>query len=361
MPSVGNAAAKVRLRWLMGLGAMGVALSCYMTHQKLQLMYHTGKSATSSNNGYEDSQSGLSLCDLNEYFSCSAINNSSYSMLLGVPVAFYGVLWFSMLVWLSGSCLWELAETGATTTTTTLSDSEQGHSEQQQQHDEHEMAAVRRPWPTAILRGRQEALVMGLVLWCGLGCVFVVYFLLAELAVGAICLLCTGVHVLTAICMGLSLALCRCHPASASRPFFSAASFLAKEKTGLMTSWCVRGHALALVAETCVALKRELLCMTLVAALLVSYFYLQQQQQPPPPSPQATGITTTAASGDGVHSPPEGATAITNTNNNGGGAAASKDLARCLASQHATKLVMYSVVRMTAAHTHTHTHPPTAT
>ncbi len=45
------------------------------------------------------------FCDFGEHVSCSLVNNSVYSELFGIPVAFLGVLWFSVSSFISGLAL----------------------------------------------------------------------------------------------------------------------------------------------------------------------------------------------------------------------------------------------------------------
>ncbi len=41
------------------------------------------------------------FCNFGEHFSCSLVNNSVYSEIFGIPVAFFGVLWFFVAFFLS--------------------------------------------------------------------------------------------------------------------------------------------------------------------------------------------------------------------------------------------------------------------
>ncbi len=107
-----------------------------------------------------DPSSGGSFCDLSSTVSCSIVNTSVFSELFGVPVALLGALWF---LWL-------------------------------------------------ILRCRQAQLhdgphVVDLFVWNIFGLAFIVYFIIAEISLGAICLLCTVVHVLIFAMFLLSLSL----------------------------------------------------------------------------------------------------------------------------------------------------------
>ena len=96
---------------------------------------------------YFPSSSG-SFCDLSSTISCSVVNTSVFSELFVVPVALLGVLWF---LWLILRC------------------------RQAQLHD--------------------GTNVVDLFVWNILGLAFIVYFIIAEIALGAICLFCTVVHV----------------------------------------------------------------------------------------------------------------------------------------------------------------------
>jgi vitamin-K-epoxide reductase (warfarin-sensitive) len=42
-----------------------------------------------------------SFCNLDDYYSCSTVNQSSYSTLFGIPVAFLGIIGFALLGYLS--------------------------------------------------------------------------------------------------------------------------------------------------------------------------------------------------------------------------------------------------------------------
>ncbi len=97
---------------------------------------------------YFPSSSG-SFCDLSSTVSCSVVNTSVFSELFGVPVALLGALWF---FWLIMRCRQAQLRDGAN--------------------------------------------VVDLFLWNILGLAFIVYFIIAEIALGAICLFCTVVHVL---------------------------------------------------------------------------------------------------------------------------------------------------------------------
>lgn len=122
------------LRWVaLVLAVAGLAVSAYLTYE------HFTSSTTLA-------------CPETVTVNCMKVTTSSYSALLGVPVALLGLLFY---VAMTALCL-PLA---------TLS---------------------RQPWPRLRLASS------------GVGVLFVVYLVWAELfQVNAICLWCTGVHVLT--------------------------------------------------------------------------------------------------------------------------------------------------------------------
>jgi len=111
-------------------------------------------------NHYIPSGSG-SFCDLSSTVSCSIVNTSVFSELFGVPVALLGALWF---LWLLIRCRRAQKSGGGTN-------------------------------------------VVDLFVWNILGLAFIVYFIVAEILLGAICLLCTIVHVLILGMFLLSLSL----------------------------------------------------------------------------------------------------------------------------------------------------------
>ncbi len=105
--------------------------------------------------------SGGSFCDLSSRVSCSMVNTSVFSELFGVPVALLGALWF---LWLIIRCRQAQKSGGG-------------------------------------------ASVVDLFVWNILGLAFIVYFIVAEIFLGAICLLCTFVHMLISGIFLLSLSL----------------------------------------------------------------------------------------------------------------------------------------------------------
>jgi len=97
---------------------------------------------------------GSSVCDAGGIFTCSVVNRSEFSELLGVPVAIFGAIWCVVLIF--GA--WRVAE------------GDKPHY-----------------YLTAIL------------LWAFLGVLFIVYMVIAEIIIGAICPFCTVIHILTVI------------------------------------------------------------------------------------------------------------------------------------------------------------------
>eukprot|EP01112_Ceratiomyxa_fruticulosa_P021350 TRINITY_DN7477_c0_g1_i1.p1 TRINITY_DN7477_c0_g1~~TRINITY_DN7477_c0_g1_i1.p1 ORF type:complete len:371 (+),score=63.24 TRINITY_DN7477_c0_g1_i1:113-1225(+) len=91
-----------------------------------------------------------SSCDITPSFSCSVVNTSTYSELFGVPVAVFGVLW--------------------------------------------NIVAIAGAWK--ILSGEKPLIFLfALLLWLGVGTVFVFYMIYAEFMIGVICPYCTLVHI----------------------------------------------------------------------------------------------------------------------------------------------------------------------
>ena len=104
-----------------------------------------------------------SFCDVSSSVSCSLVNTSSFSKLLGVPVAIFGALWFLILLFASWRAI------------------------------------------------RNETLYTGLLGWNVLGILFVIYLITAEFILKAICPMCTVVHVITIITFVLAILLYRGH------------------------------------------------------------------------------------------------------------------------------------------------------
>jgi len=116
------------------------------------------------------------ICDVGNIASCSLVNTSVFSELLNVPVALLGALWFVVLFALSWKAL------------------------------------------------RKDGVLITLLFgWNVLGILFVIYFIIAELILRAICPFCTAVHVIVGITFVLSLLLYR-----AERVHFKDPSFRRK-------------------------------------------------------------------------------------------------------------------------------------
>lgn len=109
-------------------------------------------------NHYAPPQAG-SFCDFGETVSCSLVNTSVYSELFGVPVALFGAVWFIIL----GLMGWK-----ATT---------------------------------------KKELLPGILAWSVLGMLFVVYMIIAEIILQAVCPLCTFVHLIVLIVLLLCISL----------------------------------------------------------------------------------------------------------------------------------------------------------
>jgi len=110
-------------------------------------------------------------CDISPSVSCSLVNTSTYSELLGVPVALFGVLWFVALGILALAILF---------------------------------------------RADHSHLITALIYWNGIGIVFVIYLIIAEFILQTICPLCTVIHLFVVISLALSVLLYRSHPVKSS-------------------------------------------------------------------------------------------------------------------------------------------------
>lgn len=100
------------------------------------------------------------LCDLGETVSCSVVNTSIYSELFNVSVAVLGVIWFVVLLFMCRSVL------------------------------------------------KKDKVVVALMLgWSVIGALFVVYMIIAEIILQALCPACTVVHVVVFITLLLSAAI----------------------------------------------------------------------------------------------------------------------------------------------------------
>ncbi len=104
-----------------------------------------------------DTSAAGSFCDITEAASCSIVNSSSFSKLLGVPVAALGILWFVFFMVLMA-----------------------------RQCSMHKNKTV------------QEKVnnVKALFLWNLLGLISVIYLIIGEIIIRAICPLCTIVHII---------------------------------------------------------------------------------------------------------------------------------------------------------------------
>ena len=121
------------LNFILVLGIIGIFLSLYLFKDH----YNTQKS----------------ICDFGKRISCSIINKSSYSKILSVPVAIYGVTWMSVLV----AFTWKIKTA--------------------------ENADV-------------VYFITAHFIWSISGLLFCLYLIYAEIMLGAICPLCTGVHII---------------------------------------------------------------------------------------------------------------------------------------------------------------------
>ena len=108
-------------------------------------------------NHYADPEAGA-LCDFGETVSCSLVNTSTYSELFNVPVALLGAIWFFFLFIIA-----------------------KGYDK------------------------KKPELAQLMLAWCSLGMLFVVYMIIAEIILKALCPFCTIVHILTIIVFALSL------------------------------------------------------------------------------------------------------------------------------------------------------------
>ena len=107
---------------------------------------------------YEHYEDKGSVCDISSFISCSVVNKSEFAKLLNVPIAILGLSW--NIVLLIGS--WEIIR--------------------------HGKASASREYANDV------ALLV--FLWCLAGGGFVIYLVVAEVIVGAICPFCTVTHIL---------------------------------------------------------------------------------------------------------------------------------------------------------------------
>jgi len=110
-------------------------------------------------NHYAPPEKGA-FCDLGETISCSLVNTSVYSVLFNVPVALLGALWFVIVSLMAWKAL-----------------------------------------------KRDGTLMAGLLGWSVLGTLFVIYFVIAEIILKAICPFCTLVHLIVLTTLVLSILL----------------------------------------------------------------------------------------------------------------------------------------------------------
>ncbi len=130
----------VLLKIILVLSVLGLLVSLYLVQ-----------------NHYAPAAEG-SFCDFTESVSCSLVNTSVYSMLLGVPVAIFGALWFVVLFFMA-------------------------------------------------LKSMKKDLSQLLLGWNLLGLLFIIYFVIAEIILQAICPFCTVVHIIVLITLVLSIIL----------------------------------------------------------------------------------------------------------------------------------------------------------
>ena len=96
-------------------------------------------------------------CDFNSLFSCSSVLSSSYSQFMGIPVAAFGLIWYTIATILS-------------------------------------VASIKMSIKRIFFRS-----------WAIIGVLSIPIFVYAEFQIGAICLLCTLAHILGLIFLGLTL------------------------------------------------------------------------------------------------------------------------------------------------------------
>lgn len=113
-----------------------------------------------------------SLCDISESISCSAVTHSQFGELLGVPVAIFGVMWFIVLMSLA--------------------------------------------WKSLKRRGD---LITFMLSWLGLGILFVIYLIIAEIILRTLCPFCTVVHLIIIMAFVLALLLYKSQEDPASKSF----------------------------------------------------------------------------------------------------------------------------------------------
>lgn len=111
------------------------------------------------------------VCDINNVVSCLLTNTSSYSELLDLPVAWFGIIWFLMLIVLSWKAL-----------------------------------------------KAEEGSVAGLFWWNVAGIAFVMYMIIAEFILKSLCIYCTVVHGIVVMTLVLSSMLWKAEENKANLP-----------------------------------------------------------------------------------------------------------------------------------------------
>ena len=107
-------------------------------------------------NHYAGSEKG-SFCDINAQVSCSLVNTSIYSELFNVSVAVFGALWFVVLIFLT------------------------------------------------IKSFKEKEFISALLGWSASGLLFIIYMIIAEIILKAICPFCTLVHIIVLAIFILSI------------------------------------------------------------------------------------------------------------------------------------------------------------
>ncbi len=111
------------------------------------------------------SASRPAVCEMGKYVSCATVQNSRWGFLLGVPVAFHGIVFFligfAFAIYLAGP-----------------------------REDDRDVAAAYAVYQV-------------------IGLLSVVYFIVGEVVLGAVCPLCTGVHIIVLLNLFLSLKIVR--------------------------------------------------------------------------------------------------------------------------------------------------------
>ena len=129
------------------LSVIGLAVSIYSTWEHYELVSGSKSS---------------SFCDVSAEVSCSAVNSSPYSEVMGIPTAAFGALWFAAAIVL----LYQIRN-GA--------------------------------------RGFWKNSPFYLFAWCIAGLLTVIWLVYAEFfLIGALCILCTIVHIIVIIMLFLS-------------------------------------------------------------------------------------------------------------------------------------------------------------